>query len=292
MLFFHTFDCILTIPRPTGGATVTAPATWDHNDLKVYYKASSPSFPSRAATRALPAIATASAGDATVVKKKNIGAIAGGTIGGLVGLIAILSLILLCLHRRKKALKQGNKQHSSPPPAELAVTPITHEVSSSATNKYVAVRERHASNDYAYSELEAVQSPTARHDQGTTHAPDLHHSPYSTTPVTGQQWASTHETTQSHYAMSPARSPPIAEPFFPDANHHVRHGSRGQEINTTQPMTPQQQYIHIRQTSLEHQSPIQQVYYPPPQDLGHYTPPISGGDRGSPGTTPFMGRSQ
>ncbi|CBX91793.1 hypothetical protein IAQ61_000011 [Plenodomus lingam] len=126
---------------PTGGATVTAPATWGHPDLATYYTLR-PTFPARTATRLVPSAAASSTSSDS--DRSNIAAIAGGTVGGLFGAIAIISLIIFCLHRRKKAPKNdvADQHPPTPPPAELAATAFPHEISTSTAGKYVAMHER------------------------------------------------------------------------------------------------------------------------------------------------------
>ncbi|KNG52324.1 galactose oxidase kelch beta-propeller [Stemphylium lycopersici] len=157
---------------PTGGATKTSPEQWGHPDLATYYTLK-PTFPPRSATRPLPsATESLSSGDS---EKTNVGAIAGGVVGGVVGLIVILCLILFCLHRRKKALKEkrtedgGDFGNAHPPslplpPAELAST-VPHEMSASNANKYVSIHNQANSIAMAqYPGYAQQHSHSASHD--------------------------------------------------------------------------------------------------------------------------------
>ncbi|KAH8730040.1 hypothetical protein GQ44DRAFT_816576 [Phaeosphaeriaceae sp. PMI808] len=260
---------------PTGGATVTAPATWDHNDLKVYYKLS-PTAPTRAATRFIAGTATPSPTPTdSPLKKKNIGAIAGGTVGGLVILIAILSLILFCLHRHKKAKKEQSREVPAPP-AELAVTHFPHEMSTTGARKYVSVHEQSHSNGHStYSGLAPTHSRTASYD---------HHSPNS--PSTPQIYSSPKDYRYAQASTSPPQSPNNAELFLPDDNA-VYDAQRGSWVpqagQPTQAPVKQQQYSYHTPTSPQqtsdfspHEQYQSQVYYPPPQEQSRnprYSPP-------------------
>ncbi|KAJ4358023.1 uncharacterized protein N0V89_002602 [Didymosphaeria variabile] len=119
---------------PTGGATMTKPSSWDNGDLSVYFGRQA-SFSARSATRVVPS-GTATPSDTGKSKKTDVGAIAGGVVGGLAGLILILLLVLFCLRRRKKALKvkgEKNQGPSPPPPVELAATSPVQEMPSPVT---------------------------------------------------------------------------------------------------------------------------------------------------------------
>ncbi|KAL1797411.1 hypothetical protein ACET3X_004017 [Alternaria dauci] len=125
---------------PTGGATKTSPETWGHPDLATYYTLR-PSFTARSATRALPSATESSSPGSS--KKTKVGAIAGGTVGGLLVLIGILCLVLCCLHRRKKA-SEKTREGEVPfnlPPVELATT-VPQEMADTVARKYVSVHNQ------------------------------------------------------------------------------------------------------------------------------------------------------
>ncbi|KAF2840717.1 hypothetical protein M501DRAFT_1014715 [Patellaria atrata CBS 101060] len=103
----------------SGGATLKGPAEWSHRDLPVYFSRI-PSFSARSPTRTIPT-STASPTPTSRPDKTNIGAIAGGTIGGIISLILLLTLLWLCIKRRKT---KQSKQHSSIP-IELPATTRT-----------------------------------------------------------------------------------------------------------------------------------------------------------------------
>lgn len=260
-----------------------------------------PSFASRTATRALPVTSTGS--PTSSPKKTNIGAIAGGTIGGLAVLIAILSLILFCFHRRKKTKKAQPLERPSAPPAELDITPFPQEMATTGTSKYVAAHERSLSNDHsAYSGVAPGQSRTTSYD----HSPPHHTMPpqqYQTTsypPVT--QYNSTQDSVYNQPYQSPRRSPHHhAELFLP--NSHVasneQHESWSQHSSPpTQTTTRQRQYSQPSPASPQahlNAPPQSQVYYPPPQDHEYHaqhTHPSSPAHRGSPTSTQYSGETQ
>ncbi|USP76749.1 hypothetical protein yc1106_04023 [Curvularia clavata] len=159
---------------PTGGATKTAPAAWGHPDLATYYTLK-PTFAARSATRSLPS-ATGSPSPSGS-KKSNVGVIAGSVVGGLVGLIIVLCLILLCLRRHKKALKEkqekeGNANNAPPPipPAELATT-VPYEMPASEATKYVNTHNRADTVAMAqYQEHPQQYSHSASHDYSSSHS--------------------------------------------------------------------------------------------------------------------------
>ncbi|KAH7377909.1 hypothetical protein DE146DRAFT_682658 [Phaeosphaeria sp. MPI-PUGE-AT-0046c] len=224
---------------PTGGAQVTAPSTWDNNDVKVYYQIKLTSV-TRMATRILPA--TGSPTSERSPKKTNVGAIAGGTVGGLAVLIVILGLVLFCLHRRKKAKKTGGQNVPSAPPAELDVTSIPHEMSTSGASKYVAAHERPYPNELpAYSGLGAPN-------------------------------AGAEGTGQGHLSNSPLRSPNNTGAYIP-----TRTSSSDAQQGTWYPQSglspqlsnTQRQHSCPSPTTPQHATPTlpqePQPYYPPPQ---------------------------
>jgi hypothetical protein len=260
----------------TGGATVTSPSTWDHPDLKVY--TGSPNW--------------------NTSGKKNIGAIAGGVVGGLAVLIIVLSLILLCLHRRKKA--KNEKPEAAPviAPAELDVGRYPHEMSTTTTaSKYVAVHEHADAHDqYNY------QTSTSHHPQASNYnhnlPPDDTAQSYpSTSPHATRQHSSQHST-YSHPSQSRLRSPRNEELFF--ANEQAVHNGQDEQWSQ-QPSRPSRQRQHSYSTPMSPQRPTnettqQQVYYPPPQDSlrhpqpSHHPPPPD--QRGSPTSTQYSGETQ
>lgn len=284
---------------------MTAPATWDHPDLKNYYQLR-PTFAARSATRSVP---TPSASSTTPVspstpKKTNVAAIAGGAAGGLVAAIAILSLILFCLHRRKKAQKQQTPPVDSapaPPPAELAVTMVPQEMSTPSNNKYISIHEDAYADSRTpytaealdsrnpYSGISPMHSHSPSHDYASSYHTQLPPSYGASSPPT-QSYAFSNET--GHVQTSPRpRQTSNAELFFPD-------DSIGPTNNTSawsqqpSPQPSQRQYSYPTPTSPLQQPnmPVQpqpQVYYPPPSEpatRSHRSQPSFSEQRGSPGT--------
>ncbi|CAO2658822.1 Nn.00g065450.m01.CDS01 [Neocucurbitaria sp. VM-36] len=267
---------------PTGGATATAPASWDHPDLKNYYQLR-PTFAARTATRSVPSTTASpsSTGPAPGGSRKtNVGAIAGGTVGGLVVLIAILCLILFCLHRRKRSVKEGRAQSQPgpPPPAELAVDALPHEMSTPSTNKYVHVNEQSDPNIHTtYSGGAPLQSRSASHEY-TSGYPNQMPPSYGAVPVsTATTYGASDET---RYNNDSPHQQNNAELFFPDNSVYPPQS----------PPAPQRQYSYPAPTSPLQQSniPMQQqgqIYYPPPMDPtapSQRSPNFFTGQRGSP----------
>lgn len=236
--------------RPTGGATVKSPDSWDDSELGIYYtRTVSPV--ERAATRHVPsATGTAAPSDK---KKSKVGAIAGGVVGGLVGLIAILCLILFCLHRHKKARKNDTQEQGqvTPPPAELPITNPPQEMAAADGGKYDTVRQQLDDNTFAtYSEIE---SQAASQEYKSPLSPYTQHSPHNSTGYNTALVAGTNGQTSS--------------PHSPYENSPASWG---------QP-TPTQQQPHVSPLTppyTQHSPGQQQQFYPPPQEQhNQYNPP-------------------
>lgn len=261
---------MLTRSRPTGGASVTAPASWNDNDLSVYFTRTA-SFASRAATRLFP---TNTAGSSPSSNKINIGAIAGGAVGGLVALIAILCLILFCLHRRKKAIKKhsiGPAAPASPPPAELATTISRQEMPAPGTGKYLSMH--HSSDSNAYSSYSGGTSQPSRPASYNHNSPHSFHSiqPHiSTSPASARSYPAD-ATQQVHHQYNT---------YSPDHDNRMSYDNHSpswdQHIHPAQPaITLQHQYPYpapaspaIPPSYQAQQQP--QVYFPPPPESAGY----------------------
>ncbi len=107
--------------RPRGGATKKSPSNdWDDPRVGVYFGQQA-AFVSRTPTRAIPTQT------ATVVpvpvnpggKKSNIGAIVGGTVGGIAVLLLAIGLVFFCLKKRKR--HQQAQVGSAPAPGQTNV---------------------------------------------------------------------------------------------------------------------------------------------------------------------------
>jgi hypothetical protein len=249
----------------------------------VYYGLT-PSFPSRAATRYLQA--TASPSSTGRAKKKNIGAIAGGVVGGLLGLIAILCLVLFCLRRRKTTNKNRGHEPPSVPPAELAVTQFPHEMPTSDVNKYLSAHERASPNEMpGYTGYALAQSHPPGYGHSSPHASDPPQTYETMSPYTdGHHQGSGY----GHSSHSPLRSPNNVEPYFPSNHvaHDAQQGNWGQQPSPSEQgrqrqysyPTPSSPYDTTTSTG-QQQS---QVYYPPPQEPDHGAHRSLSDHRGSP----------
>ncbi|KZM21117.1 hypothetical protein ST47_g7743 [Ascochyta rabiei] len=84
-----------------GPATATAPAAgFMVRDLSVYFGTTASAAP-RTASKILPAAATATSTSQTK-SKSNTGAIAGGVVGGVITLVAVIGIVFFCLRRRRR----------------------------------------------------------------------------------------------------------------------------------------------------------------------------------------------
>lgn len=276
---------------PTGGATVTSPSSWDHPDLKVYYKTTRLASASRTATRLLPGSTGSPNGSKS--SKKNIGAIAGGVVGGLAVLIVVLGLILLCLHRRKKARNEKPEATPVTAPAELDVSRYPHEMSTTTASKYVAVHEQaDAHHQYGFPASTPYQSQAMNYDRNLPQG-DATQSCAPTSPHTIRKHSSHQNSSYSHPYTSPLRSPRNEEQFFTDTQD-------GYSTHEEGPSQQSSQSQHKNATPISPQRPASentsQVYYPPPQDsLRHPQPSRNlppGDQRGSPTDTQYSGETR
>lgn len=261
---------------------MTAPASWGHPDLQNYYKLR-PTFTARSATRALPS--STSTSTSAKSNKKNIGAIAGGTIGGLVALIAILCLILFCLHRRKKAAKKNEEAPPGPPaqpPAELDNTTMPHEMSSTHTSKYMTVREQPDPSIHT--------SRTISHEFPSPYPIQLPPSYGASSPSTPAAINSSPDQSYAHHS----RQPSDPELFYPEAGHNDALNIWDRQSHSTQSQLSPRQYSYPTPTSPLQQNPPMpvapqpQVYYPPPMDptaRSQRSQPSFSDRRGSPAVT-------
>ena len=111
----YTTSCydIANFGSVEGNAASTAPVMgWATPDLAKYLGTSFVAQ-SRSATRAIPTTEpTSKSSPEPPAKKTNIGAIAGGTIGGLIVLIGVIALVFLCLRSRRR--KQNTQREGQP----------------------------------------------------------------------------------------------------------------------------------------------------------------------------------
>ncbi|KAF2466961.1 uncharacterized protein BDR25DRAFT_305792 [Lindgomyces ingoldianus] len=260
---------------PTGGATAKTPSSWDNPDLAVYFTRV-PTFSARAATRTIPS-GTATPTSTGKSSKTKVGAIAGGVVGGLAFLIAILSLCLFCLHRRKKANKTKEKKEKtpSPPPAELAAASPIHEMASPGAQKYISMHQQpDMTNHPAFSGPNSIHS---RSPSGNTMSLDYQHTP--TSPYPPQPYGSTTPTSAapypSPYGTYPSGTIPYSDnPDAYDTEPYNRHNSypppssafHQRQSSYPTPTSPN----HSQQPHLYDPSqPVTQTYYPPPPDPSH-----------------------
>ncbi|KAF2794341.1 hypothetical protein K505DRAFT_28250 [Melanomma pulvis-pyrius CBS 109.77] len=259
---------------PTGGATATKPSNWDNGDLSVYFTRI-PSFTSiRAATRTIPT-GTLKPSSTASPDKLNVKAIAGGVVGGLAVLIAILSLMLFCLHRHKKARKNAaEKGTGPPPPVELAATSPIHEMSSPGSTKYMSMHSQPDMNGHpAFSGGASMHSRSVSNEHRTPTSPYPPQAYHSSSPTSPAPFPSPYASEPPHsnyqhnayqsYSDNPSAYDPHNTPYDdpsayppPNAPHHQRQYSYP---TPTSPNNPSFQHSPPQQ----HQ---QQVYYPPPPE--------------------------
>ncbi|KAG9190663.1 hypothetical protein G6011_08751 [Alternaria panax] len=260
---------------PTGGATKTSPATWGHSDLATYYTLR-PTFTARSATRALlPATEPPSPGSS---KKTNVGAIAGGTVGGLLVLVGILCLILFCLHRRKKETKKKESQDPPEiPPAELETT-FPQEMAATDASKYVSIHEQAGSIALAqYPGHVQQHSHSASHDYNS-----YGHAPPYTSPVEGGHASHSPYSEQLFTEGNVAHNSPTAT-WSTQVNYPQSAQGQDRQYSYPTPTSPRQSANDV----IQQQVPI---YYPRPSDpstRSRQSPRSLSDDRGSPVGTQY-----
>ncbi|XPS77663.1 hypothetical protein M3J09_009690 [Ascochyta lentis] len=237
---------------PTGGATIQAPVSWDSPDLAVYYTLKAPSV-SRTATRILPSRTGSSSPQGS--NKSKVGAIAGGVVGGLAALIAILCLILFCLHRRKANKRKDGQPAELPAPVELGVTTPPQEMPAHSMGKYMPLHQQqeHAS---PYSGITSLHSPHSMYvQQSSVSASPPHSTPYGS----------------PHNAS-------YAQPAYPQ-NTHLRSPSWE---HTQYSSTLESRYSHQGHSSptlsshFSYAPPQEaQLYYPPPREPSYQPTTVS-----------------
>jgi FtsZ-interacting cell division protein ZipA len=222
----------------------------------VYYNIKS-SFPTRAATRVLPATGSPTSNGSS--KKTKVGAIAGGVIGGLVVLIAILGLILFCLQRRKKAKKTGVHEAPSAPPAELANNQYHPHEMSTTTNatKYVTAHDRPSPNELpAYSGYGQTQPQDPRYNHSPSNSQNLSQ-PYGyTASHSAGPRGSPQDTGYNQSHASPVRSPNTEDLHFP-SDHTTYNTQQGSQYSYPTPTSPNGRDLNQEHAVMPSSTPTQ-----------------------------------
>ncbi|KAE8387033.1 hypothetical protein BDV23DRAFT_186706 [Aspergillus alliaceus] len=106
----------------TGGATTKAPSNgFDDRDLQVYFqRVYTPT--TRTPTRAIPT-STSSPSDRSPSKSTPVGAIVGGVLGGVFGLLIVAALLYYFLRFRRKKESELTEQQQQPQPQEEVKDP-------------------------------------------------------------------------------------------------------------------------------------------------------------------------
>lgn len=193
-------------------------------------------------------------------------------------LIAILGLILLCLHRRKEAKKAGVHEAPSAPPTELAVNPYhPHEMSTTTASKYVSAHEPPGLNELpAYSGLGQTQPGHAGYDQTPSNNSNLSQGHGYTASHSAGSHGLPQDTGYHQPHHSPLRSPNTAELYFPSdhATHDTQQGSQRSYPTPTSP--------YGRDTHQGH-SAVPSNMSPPAQFYAHEVSPDASTPRGGSG---------
>lgn len=202
-------------------------------------------------------------------------------------LIAILAIILLCLRRRKNANKAGGQNAPAAPPAELDVTSIPHEMTTTDTSKYVTAHERALPNELpAYSGPSAMNTGASHYDHNTLHA--SYPSPYGSPDGTGHGNLSNSplrapNNTGSYFATSTSSGDAQQGTWYPQTGLSPQLSNTQRQHSYPSPTTPQHATTTPPQES--------QIYYPPPQ-AANSRHPSHDDYRRSPNRTPYSDESQ
>ncbi|TKA83459.1 hypothetical protein B0A55_00572 [Friedmanniomyces simplex] len=86
---------------PTGGATLTTPASWGNPDLSVYFTRTY-SATSRTPTRDVSPFTSTPSSSPPPVHHSDAGPIAGGVVGGIAVLALVFFIVWICLRRRRR----------------------------------------------------------------------------------------------------------------------------------------------------------------------------------------------
>ncbi|KAI9802083.1 MAG: hypothetical protein M1833_002004 [Piccolia ochrophora] len=179
----------------SGGATVKSPSNgWDDNALPVYFNQKA-SYTVRAPTRAIPS----PTGDPAPpppnsTKKKNVGAIAGATVGAVVGLAALIILALI-LYRRRRNRKNHANAHGPSGPMSINTSVSRGAPSPDIDPKYPV---------YSASQPNSPMGSPPMH----SHSPiQPHGSPYGTTPPNFAAYHQSHPSSTTSFR--PHYSPPV-----------------------------------------------------------------------------------
>jgi hypothetical protein len=204
-------------------------------------------------------------------------------------LIAILSLILFCLHRRKKALKEGEAQSGPPPPppAELGTTVPQEMSDTSPASKYVQIHEQADPIALYYPGPAQHHSQSASHDYNYPYSglgpPSYGHAPPYSSPIEG---GSPHHHGELFITTNNGAANNSAAATTWDQQASFPHSATtAQSLYTyPTPTSPRQSPNDVMQ-----QIPI---YYPRPTDpasRSQHSHPSFSDNRGSPTGTQYSG---
>ena len=176
-------------------------------------------------------------------------------MGGLAALIAILCLILFCLHRKKKAKKEKEEQPAEPPPpVELEVTTPPQEMPTTTMGKYMPAYQQQEQHS-PHSGVTSLHSP---------HSVYAQQSSVSASPPHATPYGSPHHTS-------------YAQPAYPETSHSRSPSQENAQFSTMDTRYSQQGHPSPRSPSHFPYAPPQeaQLYYPPPREPAYQTPLVS-----------------
>ena len=198
----------LTKSRTEGSATKTAPAAgWATSDLSTLLNRQFTAASREPWATSSGRLSQSTSSAAPTPKKSNVGAIAGGAVGGAVVLIGIIAGALFCLRRRKR--KQTTQERGQP--SETVPTPDPR--SPDMTHKSLA--------SASIMQGSTLASPTPQSPA---------YSPQASPPPTSSPWRTEMHMPNSYYQGSPSPNQGSPSP------HHMS-GDWGQHAGFAQPNT-------------------------------------------------------
>lgn len=177
-------------------------------------------------------------------------------------LIAILCLILFCLHRRKKALKEKDNQDQqtvTPPPAELAITNPPQEMPVPEPGKHISGRQQ--LDDNTFTTYSGIEYLSENQEHKSPPSPYTHHSFESTSPHSTTAYNTPHRMESAGQI-----SPPYNAYENSSASWRQSMSTPGQpHVSPLSPVYPQQSMV--QQPHYSHSQEQHSRYNPPSPDL-------------------------
>ncbi|KAJ4361584.1 hypothetical protein N0V95_001745 [Ascochyta clinopodiicola] len=213
VLSIPSFQWILIVGRVGGNVNGNAASTkpmlgWDNIDLAKYLGTTA-TVQSRTATRPIPSTsATDHSPSPPLTKKTNVGAIAGGAVGGAVVFTLIVALVFFCLRSRRRS-KAVREQSQLP---EVLETP--NAGNPDAPQKSVATHEVQGGTPHSSMPQPPTYSFQGSPPPSNIYAPNAYHQNSPSPHLTHHSgdWGHQNLQAQGNYAYQQPYYPPPPEP--------------------------------------------------------------------------------